>query len=126
MHQAFLSMEFSRQEYWRGLPCLPPGDFSDSGIEPRFPALPADSFPSEPPGKCSRIFKKYLFIYLFLFLAVLGLHCCMRFYPVEASTGYSSSGVKASRLPWLLLLQSTRSKVNGLSSCGSQTLETWD
>ena len=33
-HQALLSMEFSRQEYWSGLPCLPPGDLPDPGIEP--------------------------------------------------------------------------------------------
>ena len=32
--QAPLSMEFFRQEYWSGLPCPPPGDFPDSGIEP--------------------------------------------------------------------------------------------
>ena len=33
-HQAPLSMAFSRQEYWSGLPCPPPGDLSDPGIEP--------------------------------------------------------------------------------------------
>ena len=33
-HQVSLSMRFSRQQYWSGLPCLPPGDFSDSGMEP--------------------------------------------------------------------------------------------
>ena len=60
-HQAFLSMEFSRQEYWSGLPCLPPGDLPDSGIKPRFPALQADSLPSEPPGKHSRILKIFFF-----------------------------------------------------------------
>jgi len=32
-HQALLSMEFSRQEYWNGLLCPPPGDLSDPGIE---------------------------------------------------------------------------------------------
>ena len=42
---------FSRQEYWSGLPCPPPGDLPNSGIEPRPPALQADSLPSEPPGK---------------------------------------------------------------------------
>ena len=50
-HQDPLSMEFSRQEYWSGLPCLPPGDLSDPGIEPGSPALQADSLLSEPPGK---------------------------------------------------------------------------
>ena len=51
-HQAPLSMEFSRQEYyWSGLPCPSPGDLPDLGIKPRSPALEADSLLSEPPGK---------------------------------------------------------------------------
>ena len=36
-------MKFSRQEYWSGLPCPHPGDLPDQGIEPRSPALQADS-----------------------------------------------------------------------------------
>ena len=35
--QASLSMEFSRQEYWTGLPFPPPGDLPDPGIEPGLP-----------------------------------------------------------------------------------------
>ena len=50
-HLAPLSMEFSRQEYWRGLPCPSPGDLPVPGIEPRSPALQADALTSEPPGK---------------------------------------------------------------------------
>ena len=46
-----LSMGFSRQKYWSGLPCPPPGDPPDPGIEPGCPALQADSLPSKPPGK---------------------------------------------------------------------------
>ena len=46
-----LSMGFSRQEYWSGLPFPSPGDFADPGIEPESPALQADSSPSEPSGK---------------------------------------------------------------------------
>ena len=42
---------FSRQEYWSGLPCPPPGDLLNLGNEPRSPALWEDSLPSEPPGK---------------------------------------------------------------------------
>ena len=42
---------FSRQEYWSGLPCPPPGDLPNSGIKPKSPALQADSLPAEPPGK---------------------------------------------------------------------------
>ena len=44
-------MELSRQEYWSGLPFPSPGDLPDTGIEPRSPALQADTLPSEPPGK---------------------------------------------------------------------------
>ena len=44
--QAPLSMGFSKQEYWSGLPCPPPGDLPDPGIELVSPALQADSFPS--------------------------------------------------------------------------------
>ena len=50
-HQAPLSMGFSRQEYWSRLPCPPPEDLPNPGIESRSPALQADSLPSEPPGK---------------------------------------------------------------------------
>ena len=53
--QAPLSMGFSRQEYWSGLLCPPPGDLPNPGIEPRFPALQADSLPPEPPGKTKNI-----------------------------------------------------------------------
>ena len=42
-------MEFSRQEYWSGLPFPSPGDLPDSGIEPRSPTLWADALLSEPP-----------------------------------------------------------------------------
>ena len=49
--QAPLSMGFSRQEYWSGLPCPLPGDLPDLGIEARSSALQVDSLPSEPPGK---------------------------------------------------------------------------
>ena len=42
---------FSRQEYWTGLPCTPPGVHLDSEIELWSLALQADSLPSEPPGK---------------------------------------------------------------------------
>ena len=42
-HQAPLSMGFSRQEYWSGLPFPSLGDLPDPGIEPRSPAFQADS-----------------------------------------------------------------------------------
>ena len=51
--QAPLSMGFSRQEYWSGLPFPPPGDLPNSGIELAPPALKGRFFTSEPPQKSS-------------------------------------------------------------------------
>ena len=45
--QAPLSMGFSRQEYWSGLPLPSPGDLPDPGIKPRCPTLQADSLLTE-------------------------------------------------------------------------------
>ena len=44
-------MEFFRPEYWSGYPFPSPGDLPNPGIEPRSPALQADSLPAEPYGK---------------------------------------------------------------------------
>ena len=52
-YQAPLSMVFSRQEYWSGLPFPSPRDLPNPGIEPWSPALWADALPSEPPGNSS-------------------------------------------------------------------------
>ena len=43
-------MEFSRQEHWNALSFPPPENFPDPGIEPKSPALQADSLLSEPQG----------------------------------------------------------------------------
>ena len=51
--QSPLSTGFSRQEYWSRLPCPPPEDLPDPGIESRSLALQGDSLPSESPGKPS-------------------------------------------------------------------------
>ena len=48
-YQAPLTMGFSRQEYWSGLPFPSPGDLPNPGIELRSPVLQADALPSEPP-----------------------------------------------------------------------------
>ena len=56
-HQDPMSLGFSRQEYWTGLPCPPPGDPPNPGIEPApnhafcAPTLQADCLPAEPLGK---------------------------------------------------------------------------
>ena len=61
-HQAPLSMGFSRQEYWSGLPCLPPGDLPDPGIEltsPASSAVQADSLPLSHWGMKSALGGRY-------------------------------------------------------------------
>ena len=59
--QAPLSMGFSRQECWSGLPFPSPGGLPDPGIEPRSLALQADALPSEPPGKGKSLSRVRLF-----------------------------------------------------------------
>ena len=64
-------MGFPWQEYWSGLPFPSPGDLPDPGIEPRSPALQADSLPSESPGKPSEVSQRQILydIYFFFFVA---------------------------------------------------------
>ena len=50
-YQAPLSMGFSRQEYWNGLPFPSPGDLPDPGIKPVSPSFQADALTTEPQGK---------------------------------------------------------------------------
>ena len=54
--QAPVSMGFSRQEYWSGFPCPPPGDLPNPGC----PAMHADSLPSEPPSGGLMFYEKNL------------------------------------------------------------------
>ena len=69
-------MEFSRQEYWSGLACPPPGDLPDSGIEPvslTFPALAGGFFITSAPWEAHPVvpvlfffFNKLLSLWMFL------------------------------------------------------------
>ena len=52
-YKAALSMEFSRKEYWSGLPFPSPGDLPDPGIEPESPAVAGGFLPAKPPRKPS-------------------------------------------------------------------------
>ena len=64
-------MKFSRQEYWSGLPCPPPGDLPKPGTEPaslRSPALAGGSLPLVPPGKPQLNLHTCLFKYISLHL----------------------------------------------------------
>ena len=64
--QAPLSMGVFRQEYWSGLPCPPPGDLPDPGIEPGSPALQEDSLASESPGKSTNWRLKHIYLCRYL------------------------------------------------------------
>ena len=94
-YQASPSMEFSRQEYWSGLPFPSPGDLPDSGIEPRSPGLQADALHLSHQGN------PFYILCIYLFLVVLGFCCCM--------WAFSSCGARASHF-------------GGSSCCGAQAL----
>ena len=57
-HQAPLSMGFSRQEYWSGVPCSPPGDLPNPGIETGSPTMQADSLPLSHQGSPCKMLGK--------------------------------------------------------------------
>ena len=91
--QALLSMGFSRQEHWSGLPCPPPGDLRNPGIKPRSPTLQADSLTSEPLGKPIFHSAQLQFLQGFLF----------------ASTGLPSpQALAANTLLWFIRLTTTQ------------------
>jgi len=60
-YQSPPSMEFSRQQYWSGLPFPSPEDLPDPGIEPWSPKLQADALPSEPQGNSNKQFTNMKF-----------------------------------------------------------------
>ena len=60
--QVPLSMGFSRQENWSGLPFPSPGDLPNPGIKPGSPALQADALSSEPPGNPEEEEPPFLFL----------------------------------------------------------------
>ena len=84
-HQASLSMEFSRQEYWSGWPFPSPGDLPDSGIEPvalDSPVLAGRFFTTEPPGKpeplLTEIFKRQIHHLLLSSLIMVYFSLCSK------------------------------------------------
>ena len=56
-----LSMEFSRQEYWSGLPFPSPSDLLDPGIKFGSPAMQADTLPSEPQGSPNKLINNIIY-----------------------------------------------------------------
>ena len=81
-HQASLSMGFSRQEYWSGLPFPASGDHSHPGMEPRSHTLQVDALPSDSPGKPQFFFNTYIvaFNLLVSYPYLLLSHACFLYY----------------------------------------------
>ena len=107
-----LSKGFSRQEYWSGLPCPPPGDLPDRRVKPvplLSPVLQADSLPTEPLGKPTTKSLLLLLILNFFFFAVLSL-AVHRLSLLVVNGGYSSLWCVGFSL-W--------------SCCGAQALGEW-
>ena len=79
--QASRSVEFSRQEYWSGLPLPSPEDLPNPGIESASPALQADSSPFESPGKMYICWERGELgdrgIWVFIFLIFIYLFGCI-------------------------------------------------
>ena len=72
-HQAPLSMGFSRQEYRSGLPCPPPGDLPDPGIQHASPTLVGEFFTAGPPGKPYFPYQSFNSLLFYLFVYYLGV-----------------------------------------------------
>ena len=109
--QAPLSIGFSRQEYWSGLPFCSPGDLPDPGIEPRSPALQADALPSELPGKPHTIC---------MLTATKSLQSCPTLCnPIEGSPpGSSIPGILQARtLEWVAILYTRLQNIYILGLC---------
>ena len=110
-HQAPLFMGFSRQGYWSGLPCPPPGDLPNRGTELGSPPLQADSLPSEPPGKPIHIYvcvyiHTYIHIYICCSVTKLCLTLCD---PMDCNLpGSSVHGILQARLLEWVVMPSSR------------------
>ena len=87
-HQAPLSMEFSKQEYWSWLPYPTPGDLPNPGIEPVSPALACRYFTTELPGKP------------FFHRLLQNIEYSSLCYPVEKAMATHSSTF-AWKIPWM-------------------------
>ena len=96
-HQAPLSLGFSRQEYWSGLPFPSPGDLPNPGIEPGFPALAGMFFTTETLGK--------------------------PFLQWFSSVQFSCSVVSDSATPWIAARQASLSITNSQSSLRLTSIE---
>ena len=94
-------MEFSRQEYWSGLPFPSPEDFPDPGIEFGSPTLQADSSPSELPGNPNnKICNICVYMHTKTELIFLNSYNLDRSCP----SIFDSTGDKSVKLKWTIII----------------------
>ena len=104
-YQAPQFMEFSRLEYWSGLPFPSPWELPDPGMEPRSPALRADTLPSEPP-------------------AVTNLETFPNINSEQFSSVHSLSRVRLFATPWIAAHQASLSIIISRSSLRLTSIKT--
>ena len=107
--QVPLSMEFSRQDYWSGLPFLSPGDLPDPGIEPTCPALAGRFFTTEPPGKSPNS------------CLVLGSQCC----PLLSESSSTSILILVLRVPEINIQRLKGKTSPDPGECSNQKFTHW-
>ena len=108
--QAPLSMEFSKQEYWGGLPFPSPGDLHNPRIEPGSPTLQPDILPTEPPEKTLQYLK------LLENNGYISLCCTI-------SSVQSLSSVQLLAIPWTAVHQASLSITNSQSLLKLMSIE---
>ena len=107
-HQAPLSMGFSRQEYWSGLSCPPPGDLPYLGIELMSPAWQADSSPLKPWEHTHLSLSLSLSLYIYIYIYT---HTHTHIY-MYTSYWFCFSGELSPSLNQKLAIKSLRSSRN--------------
>ena len=110
--QAPLSMEFSKQEYWSGLPFSPPGDLPDPGVKPRSPALQTDSSPAEPPRKPHTYLNLQLLFSVSLSVVIF-VHCVPNYKSRRSGIQFSYSLRCPGTLDSVLPLEDSQEREHG-------------
>ena len=96
--QAPLSMGFSRQEYWSGLPCPPPGDLPNPGIECKSPAWQADSLLFSHQEAINIYIHTYIHTYIYTYICI-HTYIYDYIYILEKAMAPHSS-TSAWKIPW--------------------------
>ena len=116
------SMQFSRLEYWSGLPFPSPEDLPNPGIKPRSRALQADYLPSEPPGKPKNTGVGSLSLLQQIFLTQESSQCLLHCRWILYQLSYQGSPIFPIPYQMKGYLASSGRGIKGMSNMGQQTL----